>query len=192
LTSKAHTDIPTSGTNLTFSSAGLSKDTFYAAVAAWHATLSSIVDAGGMTVWYLTSDSFILTPFHGPGIPASQALKLLQPFLDTLHRLNIKYEMTGPTDFPTYLDEFSTFEPPIPVETAQYGGRLIPRSVVETNNVGLTGTIRNITEDKTPNATPLFVGVGLNVNKSAARGTDGDNAVLPAWRNTLIDSVLTT
>lgn len=100
--------------------------------------------------------------------------------------------MTGPTDFPTYLDEFNTFQPPVLVGTAQYGGRLIPRSVVETNNAGLTAAIRNITEDKTPNAAPLFAGVGLNVNKSAARGTAGDNAVLPAWRDTLIDSVLTT
>lgn len=145
-----------------------------------------------MTVWFLTSGSFILAPFHGPGIPASKALKLLQPFLDTLHKLNIAYNMTGPTDFPTYLDEFSTFQLPIQIATAQYGGRLIPRSVVETNNEGLIAAIRNITEDRTPHAQPLFCGVGLNVNKSVARGTEADNAVLPAWRDTLIDSLIST
>lgn len=193
LTAKAHMDIPTSGANLTFSSVGLSRDVYWEAVTAWHTILPHIVDAGGMTVWYVTAEAFTLTPFTGPGIPATQALKLLQPFLDTLHRLNITYNVTGPTDFPTYLDEFKTFQLPMGVGTAQYGGRLIPRSVVENNNEGLVAAIRNITEDKTPNAFPLFCGVGVNVNKSVVRGTQAvDNAVLPAWRDTLIDSVLTT
>ena len=71
---------------------------------------------------------------------------------------------------------------------AQYGGRLIPRSVVENNNDGFTAAIRNVTQN---NATGLFV--GLNVNKSTARGNENvDNAVLPAWRETLVDSVITT
>ena len=193
LTAKAHQDIPTSGANLTFSSVGLSRDTYWEAVAAWNTNLPNIVDAGGMTIWTVTADTFVLTPFTGPGIPATQALELLQPFLDILHRLNISYQMTGPTDFPTYLDEFHTFQLPIGIATSQYGGRLIPRSVVENDNDGLVAAIRNITEDTTPNANPAFTGVGLNVNKSAVRGTQQvDNAVLPAWRDTLIDSVLTT
>jgi len=146
-----------------------------------------------MTAWYVTAEAFTLTPFTGPGIPTSKALKLIQPFLDTLHRLNVTYDLTGPTDFPTYLDEYNTFQLPIGVGTAQHGGRLIPRSVVERNNKGLVAAVRNITEDTTPNASPLFCGVGLNVNKSAARGNlNVDNAVLLAWRDTLIDSALTT
>lgn len=73
---------------------------------------------------------------------------------------------------------------------AQYGGRLIPRSVVENNNDGFTAAIRNVTQN---NATGLFVGIGLNVNKSTARGNENvDNAVLPAWREALVDSVITT
>ncbi len=75
--------------------------------------------------------------------------------------------------------------------TSQYGGRLIPRSVVENNNEGLVAAIRNITQDTTTQSS--FVGVGLDVKKSSTRGTANvDNAVLPAWRETLIDSVLTT
>lgn len=191
LTAKAHTDIPTSGTNLTFSSAGITTDTYYAAIAAWHTVLPSIVDAGGMTVWFVTSEAFVLPSFHGPGIPATQAKELLQPFLDTLHSLNIKYDMTGPMDFPTYLDEFTAFAFPLDVGVSQYGGRLIPRSVVEKDNEGLVAAIRNITEDKTTQST--FVGVGLNVKKSSARGsTNVNNAVLPAWRETLMASVVTT
>ena len=193
LTAKAHQDLPTSGANLTFSSQGLVGDTYWVAVAAWHTVLPSIVDAGGMTVWYVTKDAFTLTPFTGPGIPAAEALKLLQPFLDTLHHLNVTYNMTGPTDFPTYLDEYTTFQLPLDVAVAQYGGRLIPRSVVEDNNQGLIDAVRTITEDTTPNAFPLWCGVAINVNKSMVRGNQAvDNAVLPAWRDALIDSIVTT
>lgn len=187
LTSKAHVDIPVSGANLTFSSEGISKDTYYAALTAWHANLPKLVDAGAMTVYFVTSAAFILTPFTGPGIPASKAKDLLQPFIDALNQLGIEYNMTGPTDFPTYLDEFNTFELPIEVGTAQYGGRLIPRSIVNNNNDALTAAIRTITEQE---SSPLFIGIGLNVNMSVAGNVD--NAVLPAWRDTLIDSVIAT
>lgn len=71
--------------------------------------------------------------------------------------------MTGP-----YLDELITFQLPIEVGTAQDGGRLIPRSVVEDSNEQ-----RDV------------------VMKMSVTGTV-DNAVLPAWRNTLIDSVIST
>lgn len=190
LTSKAHTDVPVSGANLTFYSEGVSTDTFYAAVSAWHANLPKIVDAGAMTVYYISSAEFQLTPFTGPGISASYAKELLQPFLDSLNDLGIDYNITGPSDFPSYLDEFNTFQLPIEVGVAQYGGRLIPRSVVENNNDGFTAAIRNVTQN---NATGLFVGIGLNVNKSTARGNENvDNAVLPAWREALVDSVITT
>ena len=187
LTSKAHVDIPVSGANLTFSSEGIAKETFYAAVTAWHENLPKIVDAGAMTVYYVTSAAFTLTPFTGPGISAKEAEELLRPFVDALDRLEIQFNMTGPTDFPTYLDEFNTFQLPVEVGTAQYGGRLIPRSVVEDNNNALTAAIRTINEQE---SSPAFIGVGLNVNMSVAGNVD--NAVLPAWRDTLVDAVLIT
>ena len=187
LTARAHVDGPVSGANLTFSSAGLPAETYYAAVTAWHENLPRLVDAGAMTVYYITRAAFTLTPFTGPGIPASRARELLQPFLDTLEKLGIEYNMTGPRDFAAYLDEYNTFQLPLQVGVAQYGGRMIPRSVVETNNDALTAAIRSINEQA---SAPLFCGVGLNVNMSVAG--DVDNAVLPAWRETLVDAILTT
>lgn len=187
LTAKAHVEIPVSGANLTFSSEGIPKETFYAAVTAWHENLPRLVDRGAMTVYYVTSAGFTLSPFTGPGIPASEAKGLLQPFLDALHRLGIEFNMTGPTDFPTYLDEFNTFQLPLQVGTVQYGGRLIPRSVVEKKNEALTAAIRTINERP---SSPFFIGVGLNVNQTVAGSVK--NAVLPAWRDTLIDAVVTT
>lgn len=73
LTSKAHPLIQTSGANLTFTSMGLSKDVYYAARAGWHSTLPGIVDAGDVCEWFVSNDTFLLTPFSGPGIPATEA-----------------------------------------------------------------------------------------------------------------------
>ncbi|KAL9003922.1 MAG: hypothetical protein Q9188_003238 [Gyalolechia gomerana] len=191
LTAKAHPSIPVTGASLNFSSAGLDKDVYYAAVSAWHANLPRIVDAGGMTIVYITKTGFMLTPFTGPGISVAEATNLLMPFLDTLHTLNITFNLTGPVAFPTYLSQFKAFQLPIDVGTSQYGGRLIPRSVVESNNEGLTAAIRDIVEDDFTDT--LISDVGLNVNRSSARGNSNvNNAVLPAWRDTLIDTVIVT
>lgn len=69
---------------------------------------------------------------------------------------------------------------------AQYGGRLVPRSTVFTQNDELTAAVRNITENGV-----LFIGVGVNVSSPLI--TSGvSNAVLPAWREALVHVTLTT
>lgn len=186
LTSKAHTDIPVSGANLTFRREGLSADTYYAAVSAWHANLPKIVDVGGMAVYFVTNESFALTPFTGPGIPASEARQLLKPFTDTLEDLGIKYNMTGPTDFLATCRNTTISFFGWEVGVTQYGGRLIPRSVIEINLDGFSAAVRNISEQT---AGPCSIaGVALNVNMTIAG--DVDNAVLPAWRDSLISVIL--
>jgi hypothetical protein len=71
------------------------------------------------------------------------------------------------------------------VGIAQYGGRLIPRSTITNLNSDLTATVRNITEHGV-----TFIGVAVNVSSPAI--TSGVyNAVLPQWRNTLVDVTLT-
>lgn len=182
MTSKAHLDIPVSGANLTFAREGLSADTYYAAVRAWHTILPQIVDAGAMAIYFVTNETFALTPFTGPGITASQARELLRPFTDVLGDLGIKYNMTGPTYFPGYLQDYNDFFFPYQVGVDQFGGRLIPRSVVENNLDGFMAALRNISEQT---AGPCsFAGVVLNVNTTVAGNVD--NAVLPAWRDALI------
>lgn len=109
---------------------------------------------------------------------------LLKPFTDKLDSLRMRYTRVV-REFPTYLDEFNGMQGPIEVGIAQYGGWLIPRSVVQNNNNALTSAYRNITE-----AGAQFIGVGINVSKKVAG--DVDNAVLPAWREALIHSVITT
>lgn len=185
MTSKAHTGTPVSGLNLTFTNEGVSQDTYYKAVGIYHSNLPSIIDAGAMSVWYFTNTSFAISPITGPNIPVAELINLVKPFTDALTELGITYT-TYSQQFDTYLDEYNGMQGAIEVGIAQYGGWLIPRSVVETNNDDLTDTYRYITEDGAQ-----FIGVGLNVSKALV-GSDIYNAVLPAWRDTLIDTVITT
>ncbi|GLB05983.1 hypothetical protein AtubIFM57258_001278 [Aspergillus tubingensis] len=184
MTSKLHTGTPVSGLNLTFTNTNISQDTFYSAIGLYHSLLPAIVDAGAMSIWYFTNTTFYIAPLTGPNITVQELISLLKPFRDGLEKMGIRYTLYA-EQFPTYLAEFNGMMPNIPVGEAQYGGWLIPRSVVHENNTALTAAYRQITEDGA-----TFIGVGLNVSKALVG--DVDNAVLPAWRDTLIDTTLTT
>ncbi|KAJ5197099.1 hypothetical protein N7449_007578 [Penicillium cf. viridicatum] len=184
MTSKAHPGTPVSGLNLTYTSEGISKDTFYSTVETFHAALPAIVDAGAMSVWYFTNTSFSIAPITGPNIPVADLVTLLKPFTDSLDNFGIKYT-TVSKQYDSYYSQFQDMQGPIEVGTAQYGGWLVPRSVVQNNNHALLTAYREITE-----AGGTFIGVGLNVSQKVSG--DVHNAVLPAWRETLIDTTLTT
>lgn len=180
ITSKAHKDIPVSSANFTFTSEGITQDTYYEAIAAWQVALPPIVDSGIMVIYFFTNTSFAVSPITAPGVPSGELAALLTPYFDKLNGLGVAY--TSYIDqFPGYYSQFSTMQGPIQVGIAQYGGWLIPRSVVEFNNDALITAYRNITEDGAQ-----FIGVALNVSKAV------DNSVLPAWRDTLISTVITT
>lgn len=187
MTYKAHPGHATSGLNLTFTNANISQDKFYEGVKLYHNALPAIVDAGAMSVWQFTKSSFAISPLTGPNIPVDKLVALVKPYTDGLRRLGIKYTMHS-QQFNSYLEEFEGMQAPIQVGIAQYGGYLIPRSVAQHNNDDLTAAYRHIVEDGA-----TFIGVGLNVSRALV-GEDIDevNAVLPAWRETLIDTTITT
>ena len=183
LTAKAHEDIPISAANLTFTNQGISAETFYAAVGAYHESLAPIVDAGAMSLGVLTSTSFAISPLTAPGISKAQLAQPLQPYLTKLRDLGVNHTFTL-REFSGYLPEFTAMALHTDVGPSLYGGRLIPRSLIEKNSSALTAAFRSITED----GAGIFT-FGLNVSKSVAG--DVYNAVLPAWRDTLLDVVVT-
>ncbi|KAL2847776.1 hypothetical protein BJY01DRAFT_234168 [Aspergillus pseudoustus] len=184
LTAKLHAGTPVSGLNLTFSAEGLDKDTFYDAIGFFNTFQPALADAGAMVISTITNESFILSPLTGPGIPVKDLRSLIQPYTDHLDTLDIKYTLHS-AQFPSYLAQFSTMQGAIQVGIAQYGGWLIPRSVIKANNNALTAAYRDIVEDGA-----IVINVGLNVSRSVAG--DVHNAVLPAWRDALIHTTLTT
>ncbi|KAK4622346.1 FAD-linked oxidoreductase ZEB1 [Fulvia fulva] len=122
MTVKAHTDPPTSGGNLTFTSNGISQDHFWEAINAYHESLPAIVDEGIMSVSAFSNTSFAITPMTGPGVTAERMEELLQPLITKLEDLNIDYTKVI-RQFPSYYDEFNAMFAPIQVGIAQYGGR---------------------------------------------------------------------
>ena len=184
MTSKAHPDTPTSAMNLTFTSTNVSQDTYYEAISTFHASLPAMVDAGVMSVWYFTNKSFAISPITAPNISVDALKGFLSPLENKLKDLGIQYASYY-AQFSGYLEEYNGMQGPIDVGIAQYGGRLIPRSVVENNNSALTDAYRFIN-----NNGGQFIGVGVNASLKVAG--DVDNAVNPGWRTALIDTVITT
>lgn len=184
LTAKAHPDTMTSAMNLTFASTNTTQDNYYEAISTFHASLPAMVDAGAMSVWYFTNESFAISPITGPNVTVAELKAYLAPLTSKLEELNIGYTSYF-NQFSGYLEEYNAMQSPIEVGIAQYGGRLIPRAVVENNNEALTEAYRFIN-----NQGGQFIGVG--VNASLAVAGDVDNSVNPGWRTALIDSVITT
>jgi hypothetical protein len=183
LTAKVHADMPTTGAYVNFTIAGISQDTFWEAIEAYHAKLPSIVDAGIMTFYFATDATFSMA-ISAPGVPISVVQTLLEHFTGTMARLNIKYFSVF-DEFPGYHSMFKTIWEPlqVPAETTQEGSRLILRSTIEQNTSEFIAVLRGLATDG------LLIG-GSSVNVSKAVTGDADNAVLPAWRDTLIHSIL--
>lgn len=184
LTSKAHKDIPVSATNLSFTNEGVSQDTFWDAISAYHAILPQLVDVGVMSSAGFSNNSFSVIPLVGPGISKEQLTKLLEPFFATLRKSGIKFT-SDIYQFSGYLSQYNTMQSPVPVGVTQTGGRLIPRSVVEKNNKELIAVFRKIVENGAYVNT-----LAVNVSKKVAG--DVYNAVLPAWRDALLSVVVNT
>lgn len=91
LTVKAHPDLKTSAANLTFTSAGVSQDSFWGVVQTFQESLPSIVDAGAYVAFLLSGESFMLMPVQGPGVPAARLRQLLNATLSKLDEEKIRY-----------------------------------------------------------------------------------------------------
>ena len=188
LTVKAHRDFPVTGVVLNFTTVGIDSDRFFNAVGYYHTLLPGYTAAGGVAIAEVTNTSFLLTPLTFPDMHAEQATELMQPLLDYLDKADIKYTKNI-TEFPSFLQHYNALIEPNPtqlVENGQYGGRFIPRSVIDSRNDDLTAAMRSIVDDGV-----VFVSIGLNVS-SAVVGNDVYNSVNPSWRTSAMSIILTS
>lgn len=130
----------------------------------------------------------MIAPLTAYNKTQAEVVSILAPYLATLDTLGVNYTATY-TESATYYDHYNTYFGPLPngaieVGIAQYGGRLIPRSAVQSNNTKFHDTLRFVAEQGV-----TFIGVGTDVSKSA---TVEQNGVLPAWRDALVHATLTT
>ena len=186
MTVRAHQDGPVGGASLSFASNGISKDTYWKAIAAWQTYLPSIVDTGSTAIYIMTPAAFQIAPLTAPGKSAVEVSTMLEPFTKKLTELGITYSRNVSYES-TFLGHYTKYFGPLPYgpyPTAQLlGGRLVPRSVVENNNDALTAVMRDITENSAFYIAATALGVKRNPNNIKPVSS---NAVLPAWRDALM------
>lgn len=118
-----------------------------------------------------------------PGMPLLELQELFKSLLQALDGLGIHYAVPYFELFRGYKPAYEEMMPYVPVATSLYGGRLIPRDVVENDPKGLWEVFRKVTTE----GALSYSSIGINLNESVTG--DVDNAVNPAWRRALYDVV---
>ncbi|KAH6651605.1 isoamyl alcohol oxidase [Truncatella angustata] len=184
---KLHPDMPVTGAQLRFNLDRGRPEAFHSAVSKYHELVPKITAAGGMGIAELTNDTFLLTPLTLPNLSRTDAWEILAPLVEQLEHQGPAYSLNV-SEHPNWLDYWQKLIKPNPtqlVQNAQYGGWMVPRSVLEHNPEELTSAIQEITD-----AGCVFVGLALNVSRAEGRLTE--NSVLPAWRETALNVILST
>jgi hypothetical protein len=161
---------------------------FAAATAKFHELMPKMIDAGAMVVFLQSAQYLVLKPVTVWDSNATYVKDVvLAPFSKALVDLGI----TPPIAYSelSYRDHYDRYMGPLPrgsfeVNRYQFGGRLIPRNVLENKTKELTKVYSELAASGV-----LLAGSSANYAKPA--GTP-DNAVMPAWRNTITQLQLIT
>ena len=185
LTARAFADGEIGGASLLFSPEGTSSAAFWAAVGLFHESIPGYVDIGGTVDYELSSTGFEVNVLNFPGKTSAEVSAIVQPLTDSLNMLGVNYTLNV-TSFPNFLQHFNHYFGPLPYSvdaSAQVSGsRLIPRSVVQQNNQALTAALQELTST----GKFLIAGLGISAPLNLSSNTPASNAVLPAWRSTLL------
>lgn len=100
MVSKAYPEMKTATATLSFTSVGAAQKDFDDAVEVFfNQTLGPLLDVRGASVWFLTRESFAMTPTTIPGGTKEQLQQILDPVLVALNRSNIAYCMWSDSTF---------------------------------------------------------------------------------------------
>ena len=190
LTSKAYPDGVFGGAGIIIYSTNLPTSTFYEAIKLWESFQLDIVDAGGVATWFIVPFGLFVNPLGLPGKPKSEVDKFLEPFLANLDSLGINpssgHLQVTTTSFPTFFDHYFNYNGPYPygaISTAQVtAGRLLPRSTFQNSGEALL----NVTKFISSIPGVSFGGFTGAPTLAAGNATATSNAVLPAWRDSVM------
>ncbi|EAU38028.1 conserved hypothetical protein [Aspergillus terreus NIH2624] len=183
VTVKAHPDAPVAGAALRFTTANITTDVFFDAVARFHTLLPAMVDAGTTVIYQMTAFRLHHQPADGLQQVHDGRQDHLRPFLRALGRTSPSPTPSPYSRLRLYYGHYEKVHEPaalrVTSRSAQfnYGGRLLPRATLDANAAGLAAALRHITD-----AGLIAVGVGMNV--SAAN--DVPNAVFAPLRNAAV------
>ncbi|KAI1122305.1 FAD binding domain protein [Nemania abortiva] len=191
VTVKAYEDGVVGGALIQWNKTSENDENFWKGIEEFHTALPALVDSGATALYSLTNDSFTVVPVTSPGSTQEQMQALLQPFQSKMKSLNISMAMTV-TSFPTFYEHFDHYLGPLPgglpivnIIDVTLSGRLIPRTVVQnaTSNAALTDALKL---SVALGGDFVTGGVAVNAAHSVAKNTPSSNAVLPAWRDTIV------
>ncbi|KAI1395670.1 FAD binding domain protein [Hypoxylon fuscum] len=183
-TVKAHPDVQVAVANLTFASPDTTSKAYYDTLKVFLGGLPNIVDNSAVCIWLLTVDAFTIQSLTAPSLTSRELQLQLQPILDTLDQGGISYEYSI-KEFPTFLDSFHSMSVDPPAVGGNIGGRLIPRSLLSSEN-----SISSLTDALQFIVSQGAVISGLSVNVSRAPAIP--NSVNPAWRAAAFSAVIGT
>lgn len=182
VTIKVYKDMPVATASWTLDSSKIGKDSFWAATKAFFDRAIENVDSGTYSYILIMPTGkdfmFVMQPFFAPNKTATQLNSILAPYFSRLTALNIPFS----PKISEYKGFYSAWQAEFPLEpqsgaSSVVSSRLIPRS----NFASETG--RNITFNvlrQTLEAGQMIIAFNM-----ATRGSNPDNAVNPAWRNSV-------
>ena len=190
-TVKAFKDGIIGGAFLSFNKTGISDQSFWKGVEEFHSALPAIVDSGATVVYSLNNDSFVAVPLTAPGKTQDEVSALLQPFLSKMKDLAVPVT-SSVTSYPTFLQHFNQYLGPLPyglplinIIDVSIAGRLVPRRLVE-NSTSNADLIEALKLSVHPGGRYQTGGIALNVAHDVVKKDASSNAVLPAWRDTIL------
>ncbi|KAI0514660.1 FAD binding domain protein [Xylaria bambusicola] len=175
MTVKLHKNMPTSAVTMSFTEV---TDTFWEILRIFIMNLPAAVDAGATLYWMVVpGNTFLMPQTYFPNGTAAEFAQLLQPTLQALEDNMIQYAFNQ-MDFLTFEDAYNTLNPTMNISAINFGGRIIPRSLVATDDSAsdLVSAIHSMTDNLA-----TFAGVSMNVSKPPT----SPNAVHPAWRDSI-------
>ncbi|KAF2730300.1 FAD binding domain protein [Polyplosphaeria fusca] len=180
MTVKAHPTTYGSVATLTAANTGNNTDAFYEGIGHFLQELPKMVDAGAFVVWIATPEAFTILPAFAPGLHQDQLDDMFQPTREIFSTLGISLTYQS-YEQPTFLELYNSLPDIWNVSDASLGGRLIPRSLLQTNPDGLVDAIRFIASQAT------MTGVSYNVANATAPDFNSAN---PHLRDTIFGIVL--
>ncbi|KAI5862012.1 FAD-binding domain-containing protein [Durotheca rogersii] len=162
-------------------------DAFWRAVNAFHASLGPVTDAGAVVTYFIRDSRLYVFAAVIPGADVSAVAATLEPVVTALEGVGVALN-TSSAAFGSYYDLYRTTFVPVELATESgqlSGGRLVPRAVVESaSGVAALGEAF-----RGANEAHFEVACGA-VNANTRQAPTPANAVLPAWRETLLTCII--
>ncbi|KIJ39319.1 hypothetical protein M422DRAFT_175378 [Sphaerobolus stellatus SS14] len=178
VTVKAHPNFPVVIANVSFTSANITQDLFWQAIASYQAITPALADAGTYAMAVYGSASFELEPVFVPNATIEQVQNLIKPFLSNLTAFGINHTVSI-TSHPTFQIAFDSVPEYVDLTVGIYnfGGRILPKSLWE--DPGSFNRTMAVLRGIANNSGTLM---DLTLSPSIKLNSAPPNAVLPAWR----------